>query len=285
MSTPSPAIQDKMLKQPLAQGAAAGAARFLPSPTLLSTAVTLLFYTSMTAFILFLVLTFIHYTIYPIFSFSEADDGFIRIPTASDQQKAFQDVVAVSDISANFVSIPNCGYTVSFDTFLSGEFLTTGTPRVLLYRSRNPVAITAAFADSDSELLAKFPDTNLLVYFDPIQNDMTVAVITTNAGTKHLKKVPAIENVPIRKVFRTTIVFTETFIEVYLNGKLAQSMPITEAPMTQDANKAFYTTPLFFGTSVKLANLYFWPRPLLSRDVQANGAPIASDTLFTKPAK
>jgi len=252
---------------------------------LVSTGITLLFYTSLTVFVLFLILTFIHFTIYPIFSFSESDDGIIRLPTASDQQANFTGVIAQPDMSANFVAIPNCGYTIGFDTFLSGDFLSTQAPRVLLYRSRVPVTMVPA--DREATLLTRFSDTNLLVYLDPMKNDMIVAVATHDgtSPTKRLHKVPAIENVPIRKVFRTTIVFTESFIEVYLNGQLSQSMPITEPPLSQDAKLDFYTTPSLFGSNVKLANLRFWPRPLKSRDVRANGAPIATDTLFTAPKK
>jgi hypothetical protein len=259
----------------------------LASSTVFRTAVTLLFYTSITAFILFLILTFIHFTIYPIFSFSEEDDGIISIPTSSDQQKAFKGVIATPDLSSNFVAIPDCGYTIAFDTFLSGDFMATNAPRVLLYRSRTPVAMVST--DRESNLLdtSKFANTNLLVYLDPIKNDMNVAVVTstgTNAP-KQLRKLPVIENVPLRKVFRTTIVMTETFVEVYMNGQLAQSMPLTDRPLTQGAGFQFYTVPSLFGSNMKLANLSFWPRPLKARDVRAYGQPIATDILFTAPPK
>ena len=74
----------------------------------MGTAVTLLFYTSATLFVLFLLLTFIHYTIYPVFSFTEGDDGIISIPTASDRQKAYTGVVAAPDMGANIVAAPHC---------------------------------------------------------------------------------------------------------------------------------------------------------------------------------
>jgi hypothetical protein len=256
--------------------------------TMFQTAISLLFYTSITAFLLFLILISIHFTIYPIFSFSEEDDGLISIPTASDQQKAFQDKVATPDIAGNFVAVPNCDYTIGFDTYLSGDFLATEVPRVLLYRSQVPVPL--ASTDRESTLLdtTKFSQTNLLVYLDPIKNDMTVAIVTSSEGAgapKHLVKLPAIENVPLRKVFRTMIIFTQTFVEVYLNGRLVQSMPLTEPPLPQDARFVFYTVPAMFGSNMKVANLSFWPRPLKARDVRAYGMPVAADTLFRAPPK
>lgn len=279
MSSPTP-MPPKMMAQPDLARMRQGFRAYLTAGAL-STGVTLLFYTSLTAFILFLILVFIHYTIYPIFSFSESDDGIISLPTASDQQQAYKGVVAMPDVSANFVAIPNCGYTLSFDTYLSGDFLTTQAPRVIVYRSRVPVAMTSA--DREATLLDRFPNTNLLVYLDPLKNDMIVAVATSDgvAAHKTLRKLPAIENVALRKVFRTTIVFTETFLEVYINGHLEQSLALTEKPLQQDAKFDFYTTPALFGSNVKVANMSFWPRPLKSRDVRANGTPVASDTLFS----
>ena len=244
-------------------------------------AVTLLFYTSATLFVLFLLLTFIHYTIYPIFSFTEGDDGIISIPTSSDRQKAYTGVVATADMSANIVAAAHCGYTVSFDTYLSGDFFSTNAPRVILYRSRVPVPMNSS--DREATILDRFPDTNLLVYLDPAKNDLIVAAATSDGSAAHktLEKLPPIQNVPMRKVFRTSIVFTETFLEVYMNGKLQQSMPLKQKPIQQDAKFDFYTTPAMFGSNVKLANMVFWPRPLKSRDVRANGDPIAADTLFS----
>jgi hypothetical protein len=247
----------------------------------LGTGLTILFYTSLTLFILFLILTFIHFTIYPVFSFSEGDDGIISIPTSSDRQKAFTGVVAMPDVSANFVAIPNCSYTISFDTYLNGDFFATNAPRVLLYRARVPVAMNSG--DREESLLDRFQDTNLLVYLDPLKNDLNVAIATSDgtAARKTLQMVAPITNVPMRKVFRTSIVFTETFVEVYINGNLEQSMPLTQKPISQDAKFDFYTTPAMFGGNVRVANMVFWPRPLKSRDVRANGAPVAPDTLFS----
>ncbi len=251
---------------------------------MVQTGITILFYTSITAFLLFLILISIHFTIYPIFSFSEEDDGLISIPTASDQQKAFKGTVATPETAGSFMAVPNCGYTIGFDTYLSGNFFATEAPRVLLYRSRAPVLMAAT--DRETTLVTKFSNTNLLVYLDPIKNDMTVAIVTSPDGaTKNLRKLPAIENVPLRKVFRTTIILAETFVEVYLNGQLMQSMPLTEPPLAQEATFGFYTVPALFGSNMKMANLTFWPRPLKARDVRANGMPIATDTLFTTPPR
>lgn len=244
---------------------------------------SVLFYSSLVLFFLFLLLTFIHYTIYPVFSFSAEDDGIISIPTASDQQKAYTKIVAEPDMSANFVAVPNCSYTISFDTYLSGDFFVTKMPRVLLYRSNLPVKMQSENIDATAAILKYFPSTNMVAYLDQEKNDLIVAVITSDASTaaKKVFKLPAITNVPIRKVFRVTIVFTERFLEVYINGKLEQSMPIPQRPMEQTPDLYFYTTPAMFGDSVKVANMSFWPRPLRSRDVRANGEPIANDTLFS----
>ena len=290
---------------------ATAASWFSNSKGLFTTGLTLLFYTSVTVFVLFLLLVFIHYILYPIFSFSEEEGGLISIPTASDKQAAFTGVVAASDVGSNLAAIPAYPYTVSFDMFVTGQFVTSGTPRVVLYRARVPH--TAEITVAGTSLHTAFTDTNLLVWLDPIKNDLYVGAVTNTGGNtststttttttttsidicgnnvdvvpltetvsgNRLESTRAIENVPVRKPFRVTIVCAEKFLEVYINGKLEQSRPLVGKPIAQEGTH-FYPPPTRVRTSVQIANMLTWNRVLKSRECKANGEPIAPASLFS----
>ena len=258
---------------------------FVSRSAYMSSALAGLFYLSVGAFVLLLLLTFIHFTMFPIFSFSPDDGGYVPVPTASDKQTAFTNTLAVPDISANIVGIPPCEYTVGFDLYLSGDFQSTTSPRILLYRSAaGPVGMT--LADISSNVLTRFPDTNFLVWLDPIKNDLYVSAVTNvdATTTKRMETIGPVENVPLRKVNRVTVVFTQVFVEIYINGELSVSRPLRAKPIEQSKASSFFTAPACFSSNLMLANLTFWPRALSAREVRNNGEPIGALTLFTKPA-
>jgi hypothetical protein len=277
---------------------------------------TLGFSISMFIFVLFLILVFINYTVTPIFSFSPSEPALITIPVASDRQIAFTMGPAASDLSANFVNIPACSYTISSDVYLSGDFMASGFPRVLLYRSIQSGGVSMPTSTLPKNIASQFPDTNLIVWLDPMKNDLYVSAITngstgvsavlpvpTTAGSgsagsgsarsgsaaptslstpNRVETISPIENIPIKKVFRLTIVFTQQFLEVYINGNLEKSLPFIGAPITTATKASFYPPVSAVGQNVRLANIAFWPRPLTAREVRAYGAPIANETFFFK---
>jgi len=246
-----------------------------------------MFYISLAVFILFLILVVIHFTMLPIFSFSPNDAGLISIPTVSDQQIAYTKSPAVSDISANFIDVPACTYTLSTDIYLSGNFQSSTVPRVLLYRSLHTSVSPPSTTTIDDKLSDVFPDTNILLWLDPIKNDLFVGAVTSNTGTasmSHMEVIPAIENVPIKKVFRVTIVFTQKFLEVYVNGNLEKSLAFKNPPINVSTGSSFFPVISTIRSSVLISNVVFWPRALTAREVRANGLPISNESFFSKQA-
>ena len=290
--------------------------------TMFANFLTLTLSISTFVFVLFLILIFIHYTMSPIFSFSAAEPGLITIPTSSDRQIAFTVSPAASDLSANFMNLPACSYTISSDIYLSGDFMASTFPRVLLYRAIKGGGATISSqrtgGPGNTGNLAiqgysnQFPDSNLIVWLDPIKNDLFVSVVTngqtgvnaqasTTSGSgsgsgsapatitlttpNRIETTKGIENVPIKKVFRLTVVFTQQFLEVYINGNLEESLAFIGAPITAATNAHFYGPISAVGPNVRLGNIAFWPRTLTAREVRTNGAPIATETFFFKTSK
>jgi hypothetical protein len=227
------------------------------------------FYISLFIFILFLILVFIHFTVYPIFSFSPNDNGFIPIPTASDRQIAFTKSPAAADLSANFINVPVSSYTIGMDLYFTGVFEPSNTPLVLLYRSND---IQTPPTDSKS-LITTYSKTNLIVWLDSFKNDLKVSGIQKDSNLQ----TSVIENVPIKKVFRVTFVFADTFLEVYINGKLESTQPFQNLKPVADTYR-FYTGRTT--SSVQMSNLTFWPRILSAREVQAWGSPMSKESFY-----
>lgn len=258
----------------------------------------ILFSISLAMFIVFLMLFFVNATLYPIFSFSPNQPGLVSIPTASDQQIVFTKGPAVFDVSANFIKMPACTYTIGQDVHLSGNFMLAQIPRVILYRSEDPVHSMDTLSDitdstSDAEgleimnsyLLNHYPDTNIIAWLDPVKNDLYVSVITLDSSSgstdRSIQTTSAIENVPIKKSFRLAIVFTGNFVEVYINGKLEESMPIKNPLVTIPSTSNVFATVKSMQQNVLTGNVSMWPRVLTAREIAANeAAPRAVSTFF-----
>lgn len=258
----------------------------------------LLFYIALTIFILFLIATFVHYTMFPVFSLSVNDVGFIPIPTASDQQVVYKKGPPAYDISANFVSVPACTYTLGADVFLSGNFMVSQVPRVILYRGRdvpvNSMVTVSGINDATTEeqrasildtyLKSNYRNTNIIVWLDPIKNDLYVSVITTDpeggSNSTLIQTSRPVENVPIKRVFRLAVAFSPNFVEVYINGKLEQSMAITNALIQLPEISYIYPTVKSIQQNVMIGTVSMWPRILTAREIDVNESKPRSESKF-----
>jgi hypothetical protein len=217
---------------------------------------------------------------FPVFSFSPNDNGFIPIPTVSDKQLAFKKGPATYDLSANLVNLPACTYTVAADVFLSGDFMLSQIPRVILYRASEPV-ITGGTVDT---LMDTYEETNLIVWLDPVKNDLYVSVLTNGTGSSTIIQTSEpIENVPVRKVFRLALVFTPNFMEVYINGRMEKSMAIKNSLVTISDSAYIYSSVKPIQQNVMVGNLTLWPRVLTAREINVNeNAPYKEGAFFFK---
>jgi hypothetical protein len=236
-------------------------------------AFAILFYISMLLFIGFLLLIFVHFTMFPIFSFSPNDPGFISVPTVSDRQITYKRNPPPYDMSGSFISLPECSYTLGADIFLSGNFMVSNVPRVILYRSEEPVEDSGTVDSLDST----YPDTNIIVWLDPVQNDLYASVATSQG----IQTTEPIENVPIRKSFRLTVAFSANFIELYINGKLEKSMPIRSNLKGIASNSYIYPSIKPIMQNVMIGNLSMWPRVLTAREIALyENAPVKATGFF-----
>ena len=225
------------------------------------------YYIGMILIVLFVILLVVHYTgIYPVFSFMEGDGGYIPIVRTNDAQIIWTDGPARADLSGNVTKILPCSFTVQQDIYLENETTIGSKRRVFFYRSGNYIPNDGTASIDTENLIALYPDSNLLMYLLPNTNDLVVSAVTRDGGgTLHLESAPTVLNVPIRKPFRLTVVFLPQVLEVYMNGKLFGTKTFKYPPIQTSSD--FWGPPDVFRGTVRTMNFAYWDRPLMAMEV------------------
>jgi hypothetical protein len=217
-----------------------------------------LFYISVAALVIFVGLVFIHYTMYPIFSFSVGADGIVSMPLPSSVQTLNPSTIPPYDTAFKFDGLTSYGYTLSADVYIQSEFAMNDMyPRVVLYRATTPIN-SVEFPPSTGTLGTLqdiIPSSNIIVYIDPLINNLYV-MIRTDKTTQQTTE--PIKNIPVRKAFRLTIALDSGFVEVYIDGKMEQTMPLLNAPITMDSTHALYGPPQAIASAIKISNINYY---------------------------
>lgn len=246
--------------------------------SLLQTVFQYLFYLSALAFFLFLLLTFLHFTVTPIFSFGEDDSqGILSMPTTTGKQTSFTKSPCVPDISANFLNLLPYGWTLGFDINILGEFNTTTVPRVILYRAEEPITLDSSISDSKTIQTDVLKNSNLIVYIDALKNDLRALV--THLDSTHTD-VLLVDNVSLRTPVRFNLVFTDTYMEVYKGGQLERSVPFAKKPLNTPATAYWFGPPTLVNGAIKVGNLAYWDMVLTSKSVRVYGTSTIDTTPF-----
>ena len=221
------------------------------------------FYLSSSLFIIFLLLTFIHFTIYPIFGKLATSPS-----TTSDIQKAWVKVPPKPSEPAG-LTIPTSStfneYTVSFEINMKTMYSALQSPNIILYRSATQIT---------APTLTDFSASNLIVYGDVNKNDIKIVAMTT-AGAP--ETVATLTNIPLGKTFRLTIVYMPTYIEVFMDGKLVATHILVGTPLPSTTD--FWPPPSSVSSSIQVGYLQYWPRALSVSDIQTL-LPITGDKFY-----
>ena len=243
--------------------------------SLFQTVIQYTFFFSVIVLILFLLLVLLHYTTYPIFSFGPEDQGIIEVPTATNKQIAYTTSPTIYDRHCNFQGLYPINSTFALDVKLDADFSTT-IPRILWYRSVDPVTMDAA--DTEDVFLTRFPASNIIVYLDPLKNDLKVA-IQTEGGNSFYKET-CVENVPLGKPFRVQFVVYKRFVEVYMAGQLYKTVQANGDLLQTPVDANVYGPPLRVGPTVKVANMVYWPYTVSPKMLRVQGTEQINASIF-----
>lgn len=234
-----------------------------------------LFIFSTIAFVICLLCVALHYMGVPIFSFVAGDPGIISVPVPTTEQSAFIKAPMTSDLSCNFFPVLPTGYTISFDTYIIGDFITSTVPRVLLYRSPYPISLQPT--DTIDSLSSLFGNSNIIVFVDPLTNDLFAGALKSDST--YILSEP-IKNVPLRTPFRITLVVSNNFLEVYLNGQLKQVVAFSGEIISSTPSNYFFGPPPIVNQSIKIGNVHVWNSELSSKVVRTFGQGSNGSTIF-----
>jgi hypothetical protein len=213
--------------------------------------------------VIFIILLVVHYTVKPIFTFSFGDKGIFGLSNTNDGQLVWTKAPGPVDISANVLRVIPSGITIQQDILVNNEPTIGLKRRVFFYRSRSAISVNSVNTDP---FYKDYPDTNLLMYLAPGTNDLTVTAITTKGNNElYPESTPTILNVPVRRVFRLTVVLLDQMMEVYLNGKLVGTKTF-RYPLLR-TNGYFFSSPQIFSSAVRVMNFQYWNRALTAMEI------------------
>jgi len=258
---------------------------------LITNGINTLFFASLVAFVVFLILLVVHYNYTPIFPFlpvqqsSSSSEEIISTQTRSlnSEEKAAPEI---NGSYLEFNKITNFKYekfTISFDVFLNGQHKTTVPPRVLMYFHTNSINILVPDSLNENNLLTTFTNTNFLVYAEPIQNDLIVAVVTKRGSTRLLEVAVVLKNIPINDPFQVTLVVGTRFIEVYKNKQLIQTYRYKEVLDTASTvnTKLYSAIESIVGDTIKIGNVQYFDAAIRSDQLRVATNTLKQKSFFT----
>jgi hypothetical protein len=213
-----------------------------------------------------ILLLFVHFFIRPVFRWRPGTPGWITIP-GRDDGVLFWKEGSTGEIPNNDLPIQNQyhGYTLQLDLFLQNPFQFSTYPRLLL--TRGGIVKSRPAGDMFLGILSQY---NLAVALKPDTNDMMVSVLNKD----NQMEVAILPNIPVQVPFRLTVVVMERALEVYLNGRLVQTVSFHSPPM--DVKGGILPASGTEANIVRYRNLKIWPRILTTPEIRDATPPLSS---------
>lgn len=283
----------------------------MDSSTIVKTS-SIVFYTTLAAFFIFLLMLVIHYSVTPFLPFISTNVKSIVSEEAYISKTLYNESPAPPDTLMKFdptITILNKEkFTLTFDCMINNTYRSTTVPRVLLYFGGSSPAVVAnnnslreyfGSSESDtsrllnstnSDLITSFDKSNFIVYADPVKNDLKVGIFTSDENNKkYLEIASIIPNIPINEPFQITVVLGTTFVEVYKNKKLESTYTIgsllqkstrLNTSSIPASNYGIYTPISFIGDSIKIGNIQFYNGILTSGQIRDLTPTLRPKTFF-----
>ena len=251
--------------QPVPAAATSGASFFL----------NVLFYLFMYAFLIFLVLVFIHFTVRPIFIFTPGGPGYISMAANNDnivywnskKQPANSSIVPVGGDSLDGNDFTN-NFSFSLDLYVRKIKDTNPFTRLILYKgNKSAVPLTPPpFTPTDQN--PQFTMDDFTSYMQTSQSSMIMYMTDTNDlvitffsdGASY--SCPPIKNVPLYTPFRISVITESSLFTVYLNNKLLFQR-VLPSKIKSPVNQVFYSSPSWANLpnqTIFIQNFNLWNR-------------------------
>jgi hypothetical protein len=240
------------------------------------------FFTVLLVFVSFVFLLILQSLGFKVYSLTPEDGGAIIVPGPTNRQIVMNTSKWPANKEAELANLVAYNYTISIDVFITNTIVDQSVPRVILYRSRNPVTLVSTDKSINSLSSTKMSDTNFILYLDPHKNDLMADVYLNDANSTKLS-IPPIENLPIQRPFRITMMLSNNLLEIYINGELQKSLPFNNGkiPRDVDTQSKFYGPPDFVGHTVLVSKVSYWATILSSKAIRVYGNEPFNTSVFT----
>jgi hypothetical protein len=234
-----------------------------------------LFYLVLYAFLLFLVLVLVHFTIRPVFRFIPGGKGIIGVPGRVDDIVVWNDKhqppssASAPKESDDLAAYPFINqFSFSVDLYVRRLTDTDRKNRLVLFKTNRRTSDLPA-PPSSSTLVEYMADNSSLIMYLTDTNDLVVTMFSGSVPTQYAS--PYIKNVPLYTPFRVSVVVEDKTFSVYLNGKQTFQR-VSPVPFSLNSKTAeltgqqrFYAPPAWADSpskSVFLQNFHIWPRAI-----------------------
>ena len=255
-----------------------------------------LFYLVLYAFLLFLILVLVHFTIRPVFRFIPGGKGLIGVPGTTDDlvlwNEKQQPVPSASapresDNLAAYPFINNFSFSV--DLYVRRLIDTDRKNRLILFKT-NRRTTELPPPPTSSTLVEYMANNSSFIMYLTDTNDLVVTMFSGSLPTQYAS--PYIKNIPLYTPFRITVVVEDKTFSVYLNGKQTFQR-VAPTPFTLNSKTAdltlqqrFYAPPAWADSpskSVYLQNFHMWPRAITYDEVLSSQPALARAEDFDLP--
>jgi hypothetical protein len=281
-----------------------------------------LFYLVLYAFILFLVLVVVHFTITPVFKFTPGAKGLIGVSASSDDKVYWNEkaqplplvFVPPDPLSTTQKVDPLSAYpfinsfSFSVDLYVRRMTDTTATNRVILYKTYKNGSGTPVVADplaTAPAVVAPATEVDIASYMKKVSsmfmyltqtNDLVVTFFSGPEGTPFSTR--QVKNIPLYIPFRVTVVVEQKSFTVYINAKQAFQRTIPSTLTLNSSNslptdttaspQRFFAPPAWADLPTKtvfLQNFHLWPRAISYPEVQTAQPALALVSDFNMPVE
>jgi hypothetical protein len=241
------------------------------------------FFTVLLVFVSFAFLLILQSLGFKVYSFLPEDGGVITVPGPTNRQNIMKYSIWKPDSKELLANLVKSNYTISVDVFITNKIADNSIPRVILYRAINPVTLDTNDISIPSLLSSKMSGSNFVLYLDPNKNDL-MADVYLNGAASNKVSIPPIENVPIQRPFRITMMLSDNLLEIYINGELQKSLPFYTGNVPRDVstNFKFHGPPYFVGNSILVSNVSYWPTILSSKAIRIYGKEPFNNNVFVQ---
>lgn len=211
---------------------------------------SILFYAVIVVFIGLVVLVIIHYTYRPIFgkkSILSGDAGTVYWET--EQQSQHDDIQTVKTALGDRY----CDYSFVFDMIIDDPLAGTGSDVARPVMKREATGSVS----------------NIEITLDKDVNDLHIR-LTCKEDENTVYPVVVVENLPTRKGFTIGIILTETFMEVYLNGRLYKTKTFGAAKLMDVAGN--FKSGMRAGAYGRMKRWRLWPSVMDAETMRTYGA-------------